>query len=310
MSKLVFQIPNFPGKEKMVAVSARAMLKVSKHSPELCVAAGIVTGVGATVMACKATLRIDDALSAYHENLEKINFLENKIKEGVEVEKYSLEIAQRDKFVNFCKAVVSVGKLYAPAIILGGISIGFILGGHHILVKRNAALGMAYAGLQKAFDEYRGRVREAVGEETENDIFKGVKEVVVEEKAANGKVVKKKRNELGTPASPYTRIFDENSQWFSRSAEQNKYFLTLQQNHANDMLRLRGHLFLNEVFDMLDIPRCPMGATCGWIYGDGDSFVDFGMWDYTKQGVREFINGYEPAIVLDFNCDGVIYDLI
>lgn len=309
-TKLITKIPNFPGKEKIIRTTSKAMLQVSKRSPEIFVGVGIASGIGATIFACKATLRVGEVMDNYNKTMENINFLKSEAEAGRPHDNYDVEEAKKEKFIATIQMLAKLGKLYAPAIALGTASIGFVLGGHHILAKRNAALSISYAALQKAYDEYRGRVREVVGEEKELDIFKGIRAIEIEEKNEKGKTVKKQTNELGSPASPYTRIFDESSCWWKPSAEQNKFFLMTTQAHCNDLLRLRGHIFLNEVFDMLDIPRCPMGAVCGWIYGEGDSFVDFGIWDATKEATRAFINGSERNIWLDFNCDGSIYDRI
>lgn len=43
-------------------------------------------------------------------------------------------------------------------------------------------------------------------------------------------------------------------------------FLRRQQDYANEMLKARGHLFLNEVYDLLDIPRSKAGQVVGWVY--------------------------------------------
>lgn len=310
MSKFMLAVPNFPGKEKMIATGSRVALKVSKHSPELCVGVGIAAGIGATVFACRATLRVGEVVDAYNETLEKINFLKDKAEQGEAVDNHSVEEAQKEKFILFVQTAVKIGKLYSPAIILGMTSIGFILGGHSILAKRNAALSIAYAGIQKAFDSYRERVKTEFGEEKESDIFHGITTKTIEEESPKGKTIKKKVSELTDTNNPYMRWFDEASCWWKKDAEQNRYFLSLQQNHANDLLRIRGHLFLNEVFDMLDLPRTTMGSVCGWVYGEGDSFVDFGVWDADREGARDFVNGRERSILLNFNCDGVIYDLI
>lgn len=313
MSKLMFAIPSFPGKEKVMAKAAMVGAKVAQKSPELCIGGAIVCGVGATVMACRATLKVGEVIDYHNDYMNKINTMRQKIdnhEEGTEKLDYTPEDSQRDKFILFVQTAVKVGKLYAPAILLGAASIGLMLGGHHILMKRNAALALAATTIKQALDEYRGRVREEVGEELENDIFKGVRRTTIEEKNDKGKIVKKEVFEQTTPCSPYTRIFDEVSTNWSKDAEANKFFLYTVQDRCNDRLRWNGHLFLNEVFDMLDLPRTKMGAVCGWIYGEGDSFVDFGLSDLTKEGVRRFINAAENHIWLDFNCDGVIYDKI
>ena len=88
-------------------------------------------------------------------------------------------------------------------------------------------------------------------------------------------------------------------------------FLRTQQNYANDLLKARGHLFLNEVYSMLGIPHTSAGAIVWWTIGaGGDNYVDFGIFTRDSQVVREFVNGYERSILLDFNVDGVIWDMI
>ena len=91
-------------------------------------------------------------------------------------------------------------------------------------------------------------------------------------------------------------------------------FLRHQQNYANDILKNRGYLFLNEVYDMLGFPRTKYGQIVGWVYDEknsnGDNFVDFGIYDKDNPEKRKFVNGYETAIWLDFNVDGNILDLI
>ena len=88
-------------------------------------------------------------------------------------------------------------------------------------------------------------------------------------------------------------------------------FLKQQQVYATDMLKQRGHLFLNDVYDMLGILHSQEGAVVGWIYDEenpiGDNYVDFGIYDERN---ADFVNGYERSILLDFNVDGYILDKI
>ena len=91
-------------------------------------------------------------------------------------------------------------------------------------------------------------------------------------------------------------------------------FLKQQQSYANDLLKSRGHLFLNEVYDLLGIQRTKAGNIVGWIYDEknpvGDNFVDFGIYDINRPKNRDFVNGYERTIILDFNVDGDILSLM
>lgn len=108
--------------------------------------------------------------------------------------------------------------------------------------------------------------------------------------------------------SPYARFFDEASANWVKDPEINHIFVQCQQNFANNLLIARGHLFLNEVYDMLGIDRSSAGQVVGWVIsGDGDNFVDFGMFEAHS---ARFVNGYERSILLDFNVDGVVVDKI
>ncbi|MCA1800666.1 MAG: DUF6353 family protein, partial [Actinobacteria bacterium] len=111
--------------------------------------------------------------------------------------------------------------------------------------------------------------------------------------------------------SIYARYFDEGSTVWSRERDYNRLRIRAIQNYANDMLKARGHLFLNEVYDELGLPRSRAGAVVGWVMSkSGDNFVDFGIYNQENERARAFVNGQEQSILLDFNVDGVIYDLL
>lgn len=309
MSKLCLRVPSFPGKDKLAAKGAVVAAKVSQKSPEICVAGAIILGVTGTVLACRATLKVDTVLDSYKEKMEKIHQGEElqasgSLEEGHE---YPVEKARQDKFVTVLQTGVDLFRLYLPSLVCGTMAIALVLKSYQIMMQRQATLLIAYEGLQKAYDAYRDRVREEIGVEREEDIYKGVKRVeTVDEK---GK--KKKGYEIGKPMSPYTVCFCEISPMWQKDAELNKFFLKLQESHANDMLKIRGHIFLNEVLDMLGLPRSPMGQDVGWLKnGQGDGKVYFGLWDPSRAETRMFINGDERSVWLDFNCDGFIKDKI
>ena len=177
---------------------------------------------------------------------------------------------------------------------------------------RNAALIAAYKAVEQSFSTYRGRVREEFGEERDRDLSRGVVYEQVDLENAEGK----KSRQIVASVDPnkiseYARFFDETCTEWERNAEYNLMFLKARQTYANDMLRARGHVFLNEVYDMLGIPRTKAGAVVGWVISkDGDNFVDFGIYNPDNPRAADFVNGYEKSILLDFNVDGVIYDKI
>lgn len=297
----------------------RVGFKFKKHSPEILVGAGIVGVVGSAVMACKATTKLDEILAEPKEKIEKIHELMENPDMVPEGKEYTEEDGKKDLTIMYTQSAVKVVKLYAPAVILGTVSIVAILGGHHILRKRNLALAAAYATIDKGFKEYRGRVIERFGEELDKELkynikAKEIEETVVNEDGSENTVKKTVNVADPNTTSDYARFFDDGCNGWTKDPEFNLMFLKDQQRYANDLLKTRGHLFLNEVYDMLGIPRSTAGAVVGWVYDEkhpvGDNFVDFGIYDLYNEKKRDFVNGYERTILLDFNVDGEIYKLI
>ena len=285
--------------EAVTKAIARQGLILEKNSPSFLFGAGIAGMVGSTVLACRATLKLEDVMTKAENDLSTARSLEHR--------EYSDRDRQKDVSIIYIKSTVSVAKLYAPSAGLAVVSVAALAQSHNILNRRNAALAAAYAALEKGFAEYRERVVEKYGEEEDRHFRYGTREVEIEE---NGKKKTVTRVSDQTP-SIYARFFDPLSTSWGKDAEYNLMFLRCQQNYANDLLIARGHVFLNEVYDMIGVPRSKAGSVVGWILiGDvKENFIDFGIWD-DDNNARDFVNGREGSILLDFNVDGVIYDKI
>ncbi len=303
-------------KGKLINVYNGVKGKVEKHSPEILMGVGVVGTVTSAVMACRATMKLNDVLEECIETRDKIKEVEANPNYQ---DKYSPEDAKKDLTINYVQTGVKVAKLYAPAVVVGTISIGCLLGSHNILRKRNAALSAAYLTVDKSFKEYKQRVIDRVGEEVEKEIRYGIKaeevvETVTDEEGNETTVTDTVKTMNPTLYSDYARFFDEASPCWQNDPEYNLMFLRAQQQYANDLLRAKGRLFLNDVYDMLGIEKTKAGQIVGWVYDrenpNGDNFVDFGIYDMSKERVRAFVNGYETNILLDFNVDGNIWDLM
>ena len=301
-------------KEKMMKIYNNSKNMVVKHSPEILAGVGVVGTVASAVMACKSTLKLNDILDECKETRDKIK----EVAENPRYEKeYSPEDAKKDLTVNYTQTVVKIAKLYAPAVILGTASLGCLLASNDILRKRNAALSAAYMTVDKSFKEYRSRVAERFGEEVEKEIRYNIKaqqieETIVDENGNETTVVSEQKVMDPNMYSNYARFFDEfNPNWKS-DPEYNLMFLRAQQQYANDLLRAKGRLFLNEVYEMLGMEKSKAGQIVGWVYDEknptGDNFVDFGVYNLHDEQVRAFVNGIEPSILLDFNVDGNVWD--
>ena len=294
----------------------RAGLKLKKHSPEIMVTAGVIGVVASAVMACKATTKASSIADEMKEEMDKIH----KAADMVDEEIYSEEDLKKDTSIVYIQAGVKFAKLYGPSIALGALSITSILVGHNILRKRNLALAAAYTAIDTSFKAYRGRVVERFGKELDKELrynikAKEVEETVIDEKTGEENVVKKTIDVVDpNEYSDYARFFDDGCNGWSKDPEFNLMFLKQQQSYANDLLKSRGHLFLNEVYDLLGIQRTKAGNIVGWIYDEknpvGDNFVDFGIYDINRPKNRDFVNGYERTIILDFNVDGDILSLM
>lgn len=295
----------------------RVGFKVKKHSPEILIAAGVVGTVTSAVMACKATTKLNDILEESKDAIEQIHYATENPEELPK--EYTEEDGKKDLAIVYTQTAVKVVKLYGPAVALGALSITAILTSNNILRKRNIALAAAYTAVDKSFKEYRGRVVERFGKELDHELRYNIKAKEIEETVTNEdgteSVTKKTVNVSGLDAySDYAKFFDESCVGWSKDPEQNLFFLKRQQDYANEKLKSNGYLFLNDVYDMIGIQRTKAGQCVGWIYDEknpiGDNFVDFGMYDTYKEGCRNFVNGYERSILLDFNVDGNILDMI
>ena len=290
--------------------ASKAIMKLKKHSPEILIVAGVVGTVASAVLACKATTKVNRIIDDAKGDIDKVHAAtENCVTESGEL--YSTEDSKKDLAIIYAQTGVKLVKLYAPAVILGTFSIASILASNNILRKRNVALGAAYAAIDKSFKDYRGRVIERFGEQVDTELKYGIKakkfeEVEVDSETGKEKKVKKTVM-VADPnlKSDYAVYFDNRSRNYETNQDYNYMFLKAQQQFANDKLQTRGHLFLNEVLDDLDLPRTSAGQIVGWTKDGPDGYVNFCIVEVD----RETEDGrHEPALLLDFNVEGNIWE--
>lgn len=96
-----------------------------------------------------------------------------------------------------------------------------------------------------------------------------------------------------------TIVFDEkNPNWSGSGSEYNLLFIRAQERYLNNLLAARGHVFLNEIHDMLGVPRTQHGALTGWVlFGQSERPIRFGV-------------SFSQHILIDVAVDGVIFDKI
>lgn len=297
--------------------------QVKKHSPEILLVAGIAGGVTSAIMACKASTKAGAILEERKHQIEGIHEVHDnpELREAYLAkygEEYTDEAFKKDLTITYAHTALDYVKLYGPSVALGVASIACILASHNIIHKRNVALAAAFMNEHTSFKDYRNRVIERFGKELDRELkyniqTKEVEEIVVNEDGTE--TVVKKTVDVANPNlnSDYARFFDESCACWDKDPEYNLMFLRRQQDYANDMLKQNGYLLLNDVYKMLGIQTTKAGMVVGWIYdeeGYSDGYVDFGIYDTRDERKRAFVNGYERNILLDFNVDGNIYELM
>lgn len=280
----------------------RQVLNAHKHAPALLFGAGVVGVVATVVLASRATLKLHDVLDDAQETLEKVANLEHAT--------YSERDRQRDAALVYFKTGAKIAGMYLPAFAVGAVSIAALTGSHVILTRRNVALTAAYAAIEKGFREYRERVVKEMGEDKDREFRYGAKTRTIVEDTEDGPVTKDITvGDMPMGGSIYARWFDDSCSPWQKQPEYNRFFLQCQQNYANDLLRVKGWVTLNEVYEMLGLKRTQAGMVVGWVLDDGDGYIDFGVFN-NGPGTRDFVNGWADRVLLDFNVDGVIFDKV
>lgn len=297
--------------------AGKAEFTIKKNSPEILLGAGIVGFVGTVVLACRATCRADEVLEFHRKKIKDIEDAKEIADADPEGEmSYDIEIYRQDKAIRYLKTTGSLAKLYAPTVAVGALSLACILTSRNIMQKRYLGVVAAYNGLSAAFEEYRKRVRDEYGEGLDKHFRYGTTYEELPVYDENGKKTKEKeqveKTETGMvmQTDDSCRFFDSSNPNWDKNPAFSMMWLRGQQNILNDILHTRGHVFLNEVYDALGFPHTPQGAVLGWIDGEGDNCIDFGLYDQNKENVRRFVNGVDNVIMLEFNHDGVIWDRI
>lgn len=316
--KTKFDMSNLSRSLNKVGLLAR------KHSPAILMGVGAVGAVASTVMACKATLKVNEVLDEAKDTVEKIH----EVKETMP-EKYSEQDAKKDLTITYTNTGVKLVKLYGPAVILGVASLGAMFTSHRILTKRNVALAAAYTAVDQSFKQYRSRVVERFGNQIDKELKYNIKAKEIEEtitdEEGNEQTVVSNKFVLASPEdiSEYARFFDAGTKnekgeyvrnpYWNENPEDNLIFIKQVERFCNQKLKIKGVLFLNDVYEALGMPLTKAGQVVGWVYNEkdpiGDNFVDFGLYK-DNLSYTDFVNGWDPVILLDFNVDGNIWDLM
>lgn len=304
-----------------MAMANKVGFALKKRSPEILIVTGVVGGVTAAVMACKATTKANDILDEYRDDISNIEKCENDHSLS-ENGTYTDDDARKDRVIVYIHTAGKFIKLYGPSVVVGITSIVCIFASNNILRKRGAALAAAYSALDCSFSEYRNRVVDKYGEDADKEFMYSTKAKKITEKVtdANGDIQKVSHVEHTMhdgPLSMYARVFAPSTEDAKGNAIRNVYFdddynyneayIRSREQYATDKLTVNGHLFLNDVYKMLGFPPTKAGQIVGWSTANGDTYVSFAS--YNKHGLNDpLIHDEDGYPVLDFNVSGNIIE--
>ena len=157
------------------------------------------------------------------------------------------EAEKGEKLTTF-ESVVVAGPAYIPAALVGLSTIACIFGANALNQRQQASLMSAYALLDNTYKEYKNKVIELYGEEYDTRI----REDIAKDKYAGD----------GTSEDNDKVLFyDEFSGRYFDSTVADVLRAELE---VNKQLSEWGGLYLNDVYDMLSIPRTNYGDHLGW----------------------------------------------
>lgn len=168
-------------------IVSKVGLWAKRHSPELLIGGSIVSLVSSLILTGVATTKVKKVVEPTKYKLKDIRENLKSIPDNAENKEQLSKDLKKEMTLTYAKAAGKILLVYSPAILTAALSITCLLSSHHIMKTRNLALASAYTILDNGFRAYRERVKEKVGEDAEEKIFKNIKKEKVEYTDENGK---------------------------------------------------------------------------------------------------------------------------
>lgn len=299
---------NFNGIATNITKGMRfAGLKLQQHAPTILTVAGIAGGVTAAVMACRATLKLEEVTETCANDISKAK----EMKETAEPKMYREELAKA-----YLRACGRYTKLYAPAVMTGLASIGCMVGSNHIMNNRYSSAVAGLTATEALFDEYRQRVKDDLGEKADLKYRYGLTEKKIETVDEKGKKHKETVVDFDNAKleDHFTKIFAEGTcEFWNRDYEMNICNLSQAEDHFNRLLKSRGYVFFDEILEYLGYAVDDLSHDYGWVYDRnrdvGTDPISFGLFNMDpKTGLSRADSMWagNNAVLLTFNVQGYI----
>lgn len=159
--------------------------------------------------------------------------------------------------------VKATWKNYIPAVAVGLGTIVCILSANGLNRKQQATITSAYVLLENAYKEYKNKLKDIYGEETDTEVRKAVA----------------KDNYTGDPDVTDGKLlfYDEYSnRYFERTMEE----VIDAEYHLNREFILEGDVKLNKFYELLGLPGTELGAVVGWDCESAAAFFGYQWIDF------------------------------
>jgi hypothetical protein len=239
-----------------IKAGAKLMLKfVSANSSTILVGLAVGGVIGTAVGASKVTPESQKIIEAKRK-------AESDISKDLESGTISNKKAKEAKNNMYLKFSKDMAKVWAPVILLGGLTISSIIFAHRIDARKQAALAAALTLTEDRLREseyYRSTVKDMVGTKQEEAINAKVKEDYIRENPI-------KEDEIAYTGYGNTLMLDWASHRYFRSSPE---YIRQAINNLNERLLSAMWIDLNDFYDEIKLHRIGVGDIVGWNIDNG-----------------------------------------
>lgn len=231
---------------------------IANNSPAILTAVGVVGALTTAYLTGKATWKAAELVNEHNQELD-IN---------------DLWMPPEKKFK-------LVWKLYIPAAGTAALTVAAIVCSNRISSRRAAALAAAYSISERAFDEYKTKVIEKMGEKKEQ----AVRDEIAQDRLDRNPVVSK---EIIITGDGDVLCYDAyTGRYFQSSAET----MRKAQNDINQRIIHDHYASLSDFYDLIGLPQTRVSDEVGW---NLDTMLDIDI----SAGLSK---KKEPCLVLTFD---------
>jgi hypothetical protein len=323
---------------KALEMGAKVATKVKANGPTELLVVGTALTVGTIIFAHRAGRKVEETVMVNKEqinNLKEIKEAGSYIDEAGEEVEFTESEYKKELTKSYISFAWDMTKLYGPVVLCEGAAVVSFISGHRILAKRLAGATALYLATEEAFNQYRENVVKVWDKETDEKLYYGLTDTIVEEyketkidektgeEVEVGKTKKREVAVLPTDgpvpgASMYAVWADECCAFdITKNYHYAMTWLNNAESLANGMLSncKSGMLTMNDIYETLgclsslDERKMLMAHETGWVRNSkiGDGYVKF-IIKSIKTTVLNAAGDYVPCtrVLIDFNCPGSI----